>query len=92
MADGTHDPRASISGRVPKKKKKKKPRIAPRTPPGRNKHIEFIALSDAREKIFSFNARIARPRPILIFRFSLTPLVSRVNTRRSALSIPLRPK
>lgn len=31
--------------------------------PGGNKHIEFIALSAAREKIFSFNARIARPVP-----------------------------
>lgn len=31
--------------------------------PGGNKHIEFIALSAAREKIFSFNARIARHVP-----------------------------
>jgi len=38
----------------------KKRVLRARAPPGGNKHIEFIALSAAREKIFSFNVRIAR--------------------------------
>lgn len=42
--------------------RKKKRAYRARTPRG-NKHIEFIALSAAREKIFSFNARIARRVP-----------------------------
>lgn len=41
---------------------RKKNAYRPRTPGG-NKHIEFIALSATREKIFSFNARIVRRVP-----------------------------